>query len=444
MCRQIQDQIEHHTAILAQVEAIVKESKQADELNKRLAELVAKDWTEITLASLEQTGSLGEDVETNCQNGRRAATSSLQPNCFHNLSHCSPSSLSSTTATGQDAWTSKEVELEERLDNDDIKMGDNSTELKEIESKRRLASSAEVDQARKRRKEESLNREPAKPRETFSQDEAEKVLLSIVGAGDSENVLKLVSSLAESFEFRSSSTNGSRCSIPKDSLLELASLEESFVDMKRVYPSPYSGSRGSGVVELRRETASVEEEEQQREEARLKEQLAKDGDLEKYIREKEKLKQKNRQADWMDLSHVEGGAGGGSEEEEEDQREEARLKEQLARDCDLERYQREKRKFLELKQKRKGGSEVCSPLKNGAEVALKVENESELTEVEKVQKELASAKAKLSKDKDVQEYKRDKKLIFRRALDRLRKQLLKDGNMKRYLAQKELIDGINY
>ena len=130
--------------------------------------------------------------------------------------------------------------------------------------------------------------------------------------------------------------------------------------------------------------------------------------------------------------------------EEEDQREEARLKEQLARDCDLERYQREKRKFLELKQERKGGSEVCSPLKNGAEVALKVENESELTEVEKVQKELASAKAKLSKDKDMQEYKRDKKLIFRGALDRLRKQLLKDGNMKRYLAQKELIDGINY
>merc|ERR1719341_2927411 len=104
-----------------------------------MAELVAKDWTEITLASLEQTGSLlGKDVETSCQNGRRAATSSLQPNCFHNLSHCSPSSLSSTTATGQDAWTSKEVELEERLDNDDIKMGDNSTELKEIESKRRL------------------------------------------------------------------------------------------------------------------------------------------------------------------------------------------------------------------------------------------------------------------------------------------------------------------
>ena len=99
MCRQIQDQIEHHTAILAQDEAIEKESKQADELNKRLAELVAKDWTEITLASLEQTGSLGEDVETNCQNVRRAATSSLQPTCFHNLSHCSPSSLSSTTAT---------------------------------------------------------------------------------------------------------------------------------------------------------------------------------------------------------------------------------------------------------------------------------------------------------------------------------------------------------
>ena len=447
MCRQIQDQIEHHTAILAQVEAIVKESKQADELNKRLAELVAKDWTEITLASLEQTGSLGEDVETNCQNGRRAATSSLQPNCFHNLSHCSPSSLSSTTATGQDAWTSKEVELEERLDNDDIKMGDNSTELKEIESKRRLASSAEVDQARKRRKEESLNREAAKPRETFSQDEAEKVLLSIVGAGDSENVLKLVSSLAESFEFRSSSTNGSRCSIPKDSLLELASLEESFVDMKRVYPSPYSGSRGSGVVELRRETASVEEEEQQREEARLKEQLAKDGDLEKYLREKEKLKQKNRQADWMDLSHVEGGAGGGSEEEEEDQREEARLKEQLARDCDLERFQRERRKFLELKQKRKEGTEVCSPLKNVVAVELKgvkVESQSKLTEMEKVQKELASAKDKLSKEKDVEEYKREKKIIFRGALDRLRKQLLKDGNMKNYLAQKKMIDGISH
>ena len=35
-------------------------------------------------------------------------------------------------------------------------------------------------------------------------------------------------------------------------------------------------------------------------------------------------------------------------------------------------------------------------------------------------------------------------MIFRKALDRLGKQLSKDGNMKIYLAEKELIDRINY
>ena len=64
--------------------------------------------------------------------------------------------------------------------------------------------------------------------------------------------------------------------------------------------------------------------------------------------------------------------------------------------------------------------------------------------MEKVQKELACAKDKLSKEKDVEEYKREKKIIFRGALDRLRKQLLKDGNMKNYLAQKKMIDGISH
>ena len=150
----------------------------------------------------------------------------------------------------------------------------------------------------------------------------------------------------------------------------------------------------------------------------------------------------------MDVRHREAGAGAGSEvEEEENQREEARLKEQLARDGDFEKYQRERRKFLELKQKRKDEIEDSGPLKNGAKVVLEqreLENQGGLTEVERVQKELALAKDKLSKDKDVKEYKREKKMIFRGALDRLGKQLSKDGNMKSYLAEKQLIDRINH
>ena len=181
----------------------MKESKHTDVLNKRLAELVAKDWRVITLASLEETGAglLGEDVKSIGQNGRREATS-MQPNCFHNLSHCFPS----TTPNGHDVCTSKEVELEERLENDDIKMSDCSKKRKEIERKRKLVGSVELGQVRKRRKDERLNCE-ANPGETFSQAEAEKVLLSIVGAGDSDNLLKVLSSLAQSFDFRSSSTS---------------------------------------------------------------------------------------------------------------------------------------------------------------------------------------------------------------------------------------------
>ena len=60
---------------LTQVEAIVKESKEADELNKRLAELVAKDCREMSSASF-----LGDVPETVSQNG----STFLQPNCFHN------------------------------------------------------------------------------------------------------------------------------------------------------------------------------------------------------------------------------------------------------------------------------------------------------------------------------------------------------------------------
>ena len=417
----------------------MKESKDAAEMNKRLAELVAKDWNEISLARL-----LGDVADTIPQHG----STSFQPNCFQNLSHCS-----TAAAAGQDVWSTKEVELEERLENKDINRSQYSKERKEIERKR--SSAEEHEQVKKRRKEdvvENLNGVEAKPGEMFSQGEAEKKLLSIVGAGDSDNVLKLMSSLSQSFDFASCSTNESRCDIPKDSLLELASLEESFVGMTRMYPSPYSGSSscgggggggGGGVVELRFETASVEEEEQQRGEARLKEQLAKDGDLEKYIRGKEKLldelKQKAREpGDLMD--------GGSEGELEADQREEAQLKAQLARDGDFERYQREKRKYRELRQKRTDDIEISSPFKNlGVKVleGKEVENYSGLTEVEKVQKEVACAKEKLSKEKDVQEYKRERKVIFRRALERLRKQLLKDGNMKSYLAEKELIDGIN-
>ena len=404
----------------------MKESKDAAEMNKRLAELVAKDWNEISLVRLS-----GDVSDTIPQHG----STSFQPNCFQNLSHCS-------AAAGQDVWSTKEVELEERLENKDINRSQYSKERKEIERKR--SSAEEHDQVKKRRKEdvlEEFNGVEAKPGELFSQGEAEKKLLSIVGAGDSDNVLKLMSSLSQSFDFASCSTNQSRCNIPKDSLLELASLEESFVGMTRMYPSPYSGSSscgggGGGVVELRCETASVEEEEQQRGEARLKEQLAKDGDLEKYIRGKEKLLDELKQK--MD--------GGSEGELEADQREEARLKAQLARDGDMERYQREKRKYLELRQKRTDDIEISSPLKNlGVKVleGKEVENYSGLTEVEKVQKEVACAKEKLSKEKDVQEYKRERKVIFRRALERLRMQLLKDGNMKSYLAEKELIDGIN-
>ena len=413
----------------------MKESKDAAEMNKRLAELVAKDWNEISLVRL-----LGDVADTIPQHG----STSFQPNCFQNLSHCS-----TAAAAGQDVWSTKEVELEERLENKDINRSQYSKERKEIERKR--FSAEEHEQVKKRRKEdvlEEFNGVEAKPGELFSQGEAEKKLLSIVGAGDSDNVLKLMSSLSQSFDFASCSTNQSRCNIPKDSLLELASLEESFVGMTRMYPSPYSGSSscgGGGVVELRSETASVEEEEQQRGEARLKEQLAKDGDLEKYIRGKEKLldELKQKTGDLKSGDLMDGGSEG---ELEADQREEARLKAQLARDGDMERYQREKRKYLELRQKRTDDIEISSPLKNlGVKVleGKEVENHSGLTEVEKVQKEVACAKERLSKEKDVQEYKRERKVIFRRALERLRKQLLKDGNMKSYLAEKELIDGIN-
>ena len=415
-------------------------------LNKRLAELVAKDWKEISSASFMEEINARLLVDTSCQNG----ISSFQPNCFLNLSHCSP-----CITAAQDDWKTKEVELEERLENKDINMRQYSNERKEIERKRRLTSSAEADMVRKRRKTEAVQRLKckAKPEEMCSQSEAEKILLSIVGTDDSDNVLKIISSLSQSFDFRSSSTNAENCcSIAKDSLLELASLEESFIEMKAMYPSPYSGgSSRVGVVELRCKTASVEEEQQQEGEARLKEQLAKDGDLEKYIRGKEKLlervKKKKEEADCMDSRDRGAGGAGWQFEDEESQREEARLKEQLARDCDLEKYQRERKKFLELKQKRKDEIEDSGPLKNGAKVVLEqreLDNQGGLSEVEKMQNELALAKDSLSKDKDMKEYKREKRMIFRRALDRLRKQLSKDGNIKSYLVEKELIDRINY
>jgi len=66
-----------------------------------------------------------------------------------------------------------------------------------------------------------------------------------------------------------------------------------------------------------------------------------------------------------------------------------------------------------------------------------------LTEVEKVQSALARIKDQLSRDKDAKEYKKERKYIFRAALEKLRKQLSKDGNMSKYIADKASIDQMN-
>ena len=397
---------------LLQVEALVKESKDADELNRGLAELVAKGWKEIA-SSFSQ----------NSQNGRTGSPS-MQPNCFQNLSTCSI------------LRTTSEHVLELRLENKDINnMCQNSTGT-EIEKKKELAISAEAGKMSKRRKVEvaqSMNCE------TFSEKEAEKMLLSMVGTDDTDNVFKIISSLSRSFEFSRSLNQASPCYIPRDSLLDLASLEESFIQMKMIYPCPYSDA-SNRVVELRCEASSMEEEEQQRELARLKDQLGKDGDLEKYLRGKEKLDE------LLQKNEVDLGDGKAEVENEEVQREDARLKEQLRRDVDLEKYQRGQRKFLELKQQEKDEIKGSSPCNGGVKVEPdECENQGGLMEVEEVQKELAIAKDKLSRgDKDVQEYRRERKIILRRALDRLKKQLETDRNMKRYLAGKALIDKIDY
>merc|ERR1719510_663082 len=306
----------------------------------------------------------------------------------------------------------------------------------EIEKKKELAISAEAGKTSKRRKVEvaqSMNCE------TFSEKEAEKMLLSMVGTDDTDNAFKIISSLSRSFEFSRSLNQASPCYIPRDSLLDFASLEESFIQMKMIYPCPYSDA-SNRVVELRCEASSMQEEEQQRELARLKDQLGKDGDLEKYLRGKEKLDE------LLQKNEVDLGDGKAEVENEEVQREDARLKEQLTRDGDLEKYQRGKRKFLELKQQEKDEIKGSSPCNGGVKVEPDgKENQGGLMEVEEVQEELAIAKDKLSRgDKDVQEYRRERKMILRRALDRLKKQLETDRNMKRYLAGKALIDQIDY
>ena len=158
------------------------------------------------------------------------------------------------------------------------------------------------------------------------------------------------------------------------------------------------------------------------------------------------MRGKEKLDELLQKNEVDLGDGKAEVENEEVQREDARLKEQLRRDVDLEKYQRGQRKFLELKQQEKDEIKGSSPCNGGVKVEPdECENQGGLMEVEEVQKELAIAKDKLSRgDKDVQEYRRERKIILRRALDRLKKQLETDRNMKRYLAGKALIDKIDY
>ena len=381
----------------------MKEFKNADELNKKLAELVAQDWKEVV--SRPQTSNLF------LTGGR----SYRQPKRFHNLSHCSQVGTTSSCAA------ENPTKLEERLDNKEITEDECSKQRKETKSKDTLKES-----------EKEVSQSP--PVQNVSESEAERLLVSIVGTTDQTRLMKITSSLSEWFDLRRCTTSRSSCTIPRDSILALASLEESLLAMKELYPSPYI-ELGTHVVELRGEEASVEEEERQRGEARLKEQLAKDRDLGKYLRDRQDLLEgkkfkieqleecPNNKDGWKRL-----------------RTDEAEVKERLARESDLEvNAEPKKRKLLD----ERDSKELRVSDQEGFANKCDYDDESGLTEVEKVQSALARIKDQLSRDKDAKEYKKERKYILRAALERLRRQLSKDGNMIKYIADKASIDQMN-
>ena len=389
----------------------MKEFKNADELNKKLAELVAQDWKEVV--SRPQSSNLL------LAGGR----SYRQPKRFHNLSHCSQ--VVTTSSCDSENTTKEEIELEERLDNKEMIEDECSNQSKETGRKESLINS-------KKESEKEVSQSP--PVQNVSESEAERLLVSIVGTTDQKRLMEITSSLSEWFDLRRCTTSRSSCTIPRDSILALASLEESLLAMKELYPSPYI-EPGTRVVELRGEEASVEEEERQRGEARLKEQLAKDRDLGKYLRDRQDLLEgkkfkieqleecPNNKDGWKRL-----------------RTDEAEVKERLARESDLEvNAEPKKRKLLD----ERDSKELRVSDQEGFPNKCDYDDESGLTEVEKVQSALARIKDQLSRDKDAKEYKKERKYILRAALERLRRQLSKDGNMIKYIADKASIDQMN-
>ena len=389
----------------------MKEFKNADELNKKLAELVAQDWKEVV--SRPQSSNLL------LAGGR----SYRQPKRFHNLSHCSQ--VVTTSSCDSENTTKEEIELEERLDNKEMIEDECSNQSKETGRKESLINS-------KKESEKEVSQSP--PVQNVSETEAERLLMSIVGTTDQKRLLKIISSLSEWFDLRRCTTSRSSCTIPRDSILALASLEESLLAMKELYPSPYI-EPGTRVVELRGEEATVEEEELQRGEARLKEQLAKDRDLGKYLRDrKDLLEGKKFKIEQLEeySNNIDGWKRLRTDE--------AEVKERLARESDLEvNAEPKKRKLLD----ERDSKELRVSDQEGFANKCDYDDESGLTEVEKVQSALARIKDQLSRDKDAKEYKKERKYILRAALERLRRQLSKDGNMIKYIADKASIDQMN-
>ena len=384
----------------------MKEFKNADELHKKLAELVAQDWKEVV--SRPQSSNLL------LAGGR----SYRQPKRFHNLSQYSQVG---TTSCAAENPTKEEIELEERLDDKEITEDGCSKQSKETERKDSLKES-----------EKEVSQSP--PVQNVSESEAERLLVSIVGTTNQKRLLKITSSLSEWFDLRRCTTSRSSCTIPRDSILALASLEESLLATKELYPSPYI-EPGTRVVELRGEEASVEEEERQRGEARLKEQLAKDRDLGKYLRNrKDLLEGKTFKIEQLEEypNNIDGWKRLRTDE--------AEVKERLARESDLEVNAEPKKRKLPDE---KDSEELVMSDQEGFPNNCEYDDESGLTEVEKVQSALARIKDQLSRDKDAKEYKKERKYIFRAALERLRRQLSKDGNMIKYIADKASIDQMN-
>ena len=389
----------------------MKEFKNADGLNKKLAELVAQDWKEVV--SRPQSSNLF------LPGGR----SYRQPKRFHNLSICSQ--VVTTSSCDSENMTKEEIELEERLDNKEITEDECSKQSKETERKESLNNS---------KKESGKKVSQSPPVQNVSESEAERLLVSIVGTTNQKRLLKITSSLSEWFDLRRCTTSRSSCTIPRDSILALASLEESLLATKELYPSPYI-EPGTRVVELRGEEASVEEEERQRGEARLKEQLAKDRDLGKYLRDrKDLLEGKTFKIEQLEEypNNIDGWKRLRTDE--------AEVKERLARESDLEVNAEPKKRKLPDE---KDSEELVMSDQEGFPNNCEYDDESGLTEVEKVQSALARIKDQLSRDKDAKEYKKERKYIFRAALERLRRQLSKDGNMIKYIADKASIDQMN-